>query len=283
MDGSNALAVPLPMYYGQWSNAQPAGGSIEKAQGMLVKMTQDERLRSLTLLDLDRMAVDLKSGLWIESNIPSGYGIGSSGVVTALIYRRYAFEPKTDTVALKSDLAAIESFFHGKSSGIDPLTSYCNAPIFVNGGTEAEILSHFEPVKLRLYLLDSGRKRQSTPTLVRQYQERTNQDQFIKDEVADLWECQNHAAMSYQFTTGENIESELFMDELCKLSTLQLSIFNHIWIPPDIRETWENGILDNKRYIMKLCGAGGGGFYQVWSRKKLGKSLNGFKLIEVIK
>ena len=49
--------------------------------------------------------------------------VWESGAVTACIYDRYV-EKSTDLKEIRTRLAQMESFFHGKSSGIDPWVSY---------------------------------------------------------------------------------------------------------------------------------------------------------------
>ena len=74
-------------------------------------------------------------GLYFESSIPQSYGIGSSGALCAAIYARYTTElippsgsiTQKDIKELRHIFSGIESFFHGKSSGIDPLSCYMRA------------------------------------------------------------------------------------------------------------------------------------------------------------
>jgi len=40
--------------------------------------------------DLDRLQQDISNGLYFDSTIPQGYGIGSSGALVAAIYDNYA-------------------------------------------------------------------------------------------------------------------------------------------------------------------------------------------------
>ena len=51
----------------------------------------------LDFIDLKRWAHDSENRLAIDSNIPIGYGLGSSGAVTACIYDRYV-EKSTDQI-----------------------------------------------------------------------------------------------------------------------------------------------------------------------------------------
>ena len=77
----------------------------------------------------------MKDGLYFDSSIPQGYGVGSSGALVAAIYDKYASDKITvlenltrdKLLKLKSIFSMMESFFHGKSSGLDPLNSYLSS------------------------------------------------------------------------------------------------------------------------------------------------------------
>ena len=54
----------------------------------------------------------------------------------------------------------MESFFHGKSSGLDPLNSYLSLPILINSKDHIEpagIPSQLKDGKGAIFLLDSGK------------------------------------------------------------------------------------------------------------------------------
>ncbi|MEK9782649.1 MAG: mevalonate kinase, partial [Flavobacteriales bacterium] len=78
---------------------------------------------SLVTFDLNRFEKDLNDGLYFDSSIPQGYGVGSSGALVASVYERYAQEKitvlenltKDKLQQLKAIFATMESFFHGKS------------------------------------------------------------------------------------------------------------------------------------------------------------------------
>ncbi len=88
-----------------------------------------EKAGSWDKLDLDRFESDIKNGLYFESNIPQGYGIGSSGALVAAIYDQYLINPNKNRKILtgmeisnlKEIFSRMESYFHGVSSGLDPL------------------------------------------------------------------------------------------------------------------------------------------------------------------
>ena len=75
----------------------------------------------------DQFEDELLKGIYLESDIPEHYGLGSSGALVAAVYDRY-FLNQEDTkkpkglIRLKNDFSKMESYFHGRSSGIDPLS-----------------------------------------------------------------------------------------------------------------------------------------------------------------
>ena len=60
---------------------------------------------------------------------------------------------------------------------------------------------------------------------------------------------------------------ENFLFSIEKLSIMQREIMQDM-IPENIREFWDQG-LESKKYFTKLCGAGGGGFFLVYSSERL--------------
>ncbi|MDG1052898.1 MAG: mevalonate kinase, partial [Flavobacteriaceae bacterium] len=84
---------------------------------------------SIVVFDLKKMNKDLSNGMYFDSTIPQGYGVGSSGALVAAFYDRYAINKFTvlenltrdKILQLKNIFSSMESFFHGKSSGLDPL------------------------------------------------------------------------------------------------------------------------------------------------------------------
>ena len=91
-------------------------------------------------MDLSKLRQDTENGMYFDSSIPQGYGVGSSGALVAAIYDKYAIDKitvlenltKEKLLKLKAIFGEMESFFHGKSSGLDPLNSYLSLPILIN-------------------------------------------------------------------------------------------------------------------------------------------------------
>ena len=114
------------------------------------------------------------AGMYFDSSIPQGYGVGSSGALVAAIYDKYAADKITvlenltreKLLKLKTIFSEMESFFHGKSSGLDPLNSYLSLPILINSKDNIEatgIPSQKSDGKGAVFLLDSGRTGETAP------------------------------------------------------------------------------------------------------------------------
>ena len=83
-------------------------------------------------LNISKLIKDFDSGWTLRGNIPTGYGIGSSGAVCAAILDKYQYE-SADIETSHNQLIQMESYFHGKSSGLDPLVSFYDKPVLING------------------------------------------------------------------------------------------------------------------------------------------------------
>jgi len=212
-------------------------------------------------IDLLREAVD--GGMYFDSSIPQGYGVGSSGALVAAIYDKYAQDKITvlenltreKLLKLKSIFSEMESFFHGKSSGLDPLNSYLSIPILINSKDNIEatgIPSQKSEGKGAVFLLDSGIIGETAP-MVGIFMENMKQEGFRK-MLKDQFIKHTDACVD-DFLNG-NIKS-LFKN------TKQLSkvVLNHFkpMIPQQFHELWKKGIETNE-YYLKLCGSGGGGY-----------------------
>src|SRR5690606_28377114 len=145
--------------------------------------------------DMQALEADIARGPYFDSSIPQGYGIGSSGALVAAIYYRYAQDKTTvlenltrDTLLrLKELFGRMESCFHGKSSGLDPLNSYLSLPILINSKDNIEstsIPSQNTNGKGAVFLLDSGMSGETAP-MVHLFMEKMKQEGFrsvIKDQ-----------------------------------------------------------------------------------------------------
>ena len=132
-----ALSVPFSRFYGSLefdTNGlhNDSSHEIRKFFAYLSSLKEDSFHYPFNFRLLNE---DLEKGLYFHSNIPLQYGLGSSGALIAALFSRYAaFTLETDQLSiqsLKEDLALLESYFHGKSSGLDPLVSFLNQPLLL--------------------------------------------------------------------------------------------------------------------------------------------------------
>ena len=156
---------------------------------------------------------------------------------------------------LKAIFAEMESFFHGKSSGLDPLNSYLSLPILINSKDNIEpagIPSQTEDGKGAVFLLDSGSTGETAP-MVQIFMENMKQEGFrsmVKDQFV-----KHTDACVHDFLKGD--VKSLF-GNVKQLSKVVLDNFKPM-IPKQFHTLWKKGI-DTNAYYLKLCGSGGGGY-----------------------
>jgi len=240
----------------------------------------------LVQFDLKRLHADLNKGMYFDSSIPQGYGVGSSGALVAAIYDRYALDKvtvlenltRTKLTKLKSIFSEMESFFHGKSSGLDPLNSFLSLPILIHSKSNIEptgIPSQTPDSKAAVFLLDSGMTSETAP-MVSIFMDNLEVPAFrnmLKHEFISISDsCIEH------FLSGDI--HALFSD-VKKLSSIVLHNFKPM-IPTHFHNLWKKG-LDTNAYYLKLCGSGGGGYILGFTQDlPKAKALLGDHQIEVV-
>lgn len=251
LKGATALAVPAPSFRGYWTKE----ASPSAAKGSQLFRASVECLSEQLPLDLDRIQADLNSGWYFESNIPQGYGLGSSGAFCAGLLHRYGTRVYEQYSDLKADLALLESSFHGKSSGIDPLTSYLNGPIRIQPSSIELLESNYQsPSTVSVFLLDTQQPRK-TDYLVNWFLTSMESPLFLREVERNL--LPNHERMIAAWLAGDSLS---FLEQLRMVSDWQWQHFQPML--PDgaaIQRIWKEG-LTNSHTHLKICGAGGGGF-----------------------
>jgi mevalonate kinase len=203
--------------------------------------------------DLDHFSRNFQS-YWLDLNIPVGYGLGSSGAVSAAIYD--LFFPGSGTLGLeqqKEDLAAIESYFHGKSSGVDALTCHAGTALRFHSSDRIERVS-FHPARIpgnyRFFLLNSG-ERFDTGPLVKHFLSRMK-DPGYKRTIEEEYLPLNRRLI--ESLVGENEADPAML--LGLLSDFQRQYFSEM-IPEKLMDLWIEGQV-SQDYFLKLNGSGGG-------------------------
>ncbi|PLX14761.1 MAG: hypothetical protein C0599_18210 [Salinivirgaceae bacterium] len=252
---SKALAIPFERFNGafQKSKDNPDSKIIESNRQLFEYanyLAQNNPAAELGFeIDVKGFIADLNDGLYFESNIPQGYGVGSSGALIANLYDRYA--NVTDASLIKNQLAWLENYFHGKSSGIDPLVAYLNKPLLFEEDrfTFVDQPQFDQNVFSCLFLIDTQRVSKTAP-LVNIYLSKVQKGTLNPNEYAGLV---NNAIDSLYIS-----EINRFKSSIRQISTWQLENLREM-IPSSVIKTWEQG-LEEENWYLKLCGSGGGGF-----------------------
>jgi mevalonate kinase len=212
--------------------------------------------------------------------VPKGYGAGSSGVLCAAIYARFGLNKIAPNfynfATLKNGFAQMECYFHGKSSGVDPLICYLNEPLLItNQGITTVNLPMYLNQGNAVFLLDTHINRKAEP-LIEWFMKSAESVDFqlnIKEKLVP----QNNLAIA-AFLEGH--WTNLFA------AAHQISDFQYRFllplIPSDFHSVWEKG-LASEHFKLKICGAGGGGFLLGITKNfaKTKEDLKDFDLIQV--
>ncbi len=255
--GSQALAMPLTQFSGQWKENGNAAMQYDLHQFTNYLSNLKEKKTAILDIDCQRLKIELNKGLYFDSNAPLGYGTGSSGILCAAIYERFGLEKLDSTFfnlrRLKQGLALMECFFHGKSSGIDPLISYLNEPILI---TSEGIVTVNLPTYLSqgnaVFLLDTGISRKAE-SLIHWFMKEAENVDFQQNIKENLVAYNNKAIAAFLEGHWTNL-----MHATHQISDFQLQFLTSL-IPNDFHNVWKMG-LENDVFKLKICGAGGGGF-----------------------
>ena len=211
------------------------------------------------IIDLENFNKDINERLYLKSTIPKSYGLGSSGAVVAAVYSRYSLDKNSEGIQSTEEMdklcklfSSMESFFHGKSSGIDPLTIYINKPLLFNKQRKLSVVEFKQKTDFSTYLIDTGESAKTNPLIS------VFMNQFAPDGKI------NDTAFEYIRLTDKCIQHLLsnnyndFLNSLRALSYFQLINMYNL-IPQNMYQVWKEG-LESESIFMKLCGSGGGGY-----------------------
>jgi mevalonate kinase len=262
-----ALTIPFRKYSGSFTSAdEDLELYSRQAQlelhdlGNYIKQCIYDQLLSIKFR-YNKFVEDIDNGMVFHADIPLSYGLGSSGALTAAVYESYC-EPvinpgtglsQVDWKNLRHILSVIESHFHGKSSGIDPVSCLLNKPLVLNSDESLSMIEIPDAgPDLTFFLLDTKLVSKTGP-LVKYFTERMEEQEFQRMFFKDLipvTEC-----LIKSILAGDKSSlPECFRE----LSAIQLQFFCPM-VPDGFENLWEEG-LDKNLFYMKLCGSGGGGY-----------------------
>lgn len=267
MFGARALAIPFFRYGGQlmlpdMAVSDPASTKSSVELERFVSWFQHEQLNSKMNfpLDLDRLRQDIGRNLFFQSDIPPEYGVGSSGALCAAIFHEYSIYGKnllqvckrhSLPEALKKDFSVMESYFHGRSSGLDPLVSFFHQPVMFENNHISVPYLRTDRLPYSVYLIDTGIPGATSPMVVR-FLEKMQDPDFETVFNRDYLPANDRVVHS--FLLGKH--DELFR-YLRQITRFQLDYLSEM-IPNAFTEMIEE--LMAKKIYIKLLGSGGGGF-----------------------
>jgi mevalonate kinase len=268
IEDSMGLSIPYSDYNGKFLISKESNPESRKSNRLLYSFYQNlvELKASNSLpcsLDLIAFEKDLKNNIYFDSSIPQGFGIGSSGAIVAATYDRYCNKNKIDSgkeiqnesiIKLKSIFSKLESFYHGTSSGLDPLICYLNLPILIKSKTDLGTVGipDSNNGKGAVFLLNTGEVGNTQP-LVQHFLERCKEEGFRK-MLKNKFKKYNDASIDAFLKN----EGKSLLKNVKSLSKILYENFQPM-IPKLYRDLWKEGI-DTNSYYLKLCGSGGGGY-----------------------
>lgn len=261
------LSFPDPYKYTDLDFAQSSNRQLKEYVAYLKNQYQQKNLNCK--LEFTSFEKDIENGLYFESSIPQSYGLGSSGALVASIYCRYAVDKikssrtlnGNEILQLKEIFSNLESFFHGKSSGIDPLNAFIKFPLLIKSKSEITTVAiprNRDTGNGAIFLVNTGGPGKTEP-LVHLFVEKCKHDKYFRIVQNEFIPLNNNCI--------ENLLSgnlDEFFNYLEQLSDLQMRFMNPM-IPYHFQEHWKNG-LNTKDYFLKLCGSGGGGYLLGFTR-----------------
>ncbi|UQB70077.1 mevalonate kinase [Epilithonimonas zeae] len=264
IEDSQGLTLPYSFYKGTLKFSDLDNDFEKKSNQSLEKYSHylsDLELPSDYQLDVKSFQSDIAKGLFFDSNIPQGYGVGSSGALVAAIFEKYSVIKRNPETISKDELkdlkvifGQLESYFHGKSSGIDPLICFMNLPILIESKESVDkvAIPKEELGKGAIFLIDSGVTGETGP-MIQIFFEKLKNEGFRKT-LKEEFIRYNNACIDAFLKKDMNP----FFRNLKKLSVWAYEHFRPM-IPENLFNVWKKG-LDSNAYYLKLCGSGGGGY-----------------------
>ena len=283
IENSQGLVVPYSFYKGTLKFSDLDNDFEKKSNQSLEKYSNylaDLELPSDFKVNVDSFKNDIEKGLFFDSNIPQGYGVGSSGALVAAIFEKYSFTKRDPEAISKDELkdlkkvfGQLESYFHGTSSGMDPLICYMNLPILIENKENVGKVSlpKEEVGKGAIFLIDSGITGETGP-MIQIFFEKLKNEGFRKTLKEEFIRYNNACIEAFL-----KKDMNPFFRNMKKLSVWAYEHFRPM-IPENIFNIWKKG-LDSNAYYLKLCGSGGGGYILGFTKdyEKAEKMLDGFQ------
>ncbi len=233
--GGDILSLPLPNQTGGFSINPESNSFWEGYYQFLSDISEDFNQD----FDIDRLKADIVAGLHFDTTFKQRAGLGSSGVLVACLYRDYTDNKVTDTTQLLEDFSKMEAYFHGTSSGFDPLVSYLAKPI-LRQGDSVQVLQKLPEVN---YTIVDSHAQRKDPDLVNNFLQRVSDSTGYESDINALTLLNNEIIASI-------VEGDIPDEKIAHFCEEEQRLFPDCF-PPSMAG----------QPLVKLCGAGGGGYF----------------------
>jgi mevalonate kinase len=272
---ATALMIPLKRFSAQWRFAPSltaqgvasSNASLQHFSDYLFSLDSANET-----IDFQRLNHDIAHHLYLDSNVPTGYGLGSSGTLVAAVYDGYAKQKTTDYLQLKTLFGLMESHFHGSSSGIDPLQCYLGQPFKITPEGVQILSDDFLKKDIHICLIDTKIKSNTKP-LVNHFKEQRENPDFLNRFQTEYLPCVKTCID--MMISGDN---NLFFNSLKQLTKGQLQFLR----PMITDNTLDLFTTDyDFHFGVKISGSGGGGYVLGFTDdvEKSSKLLTDFEVI----
>lgn len=283
--GGAALAIPLQQFGGKWCYDKNALEKQYSLYDFCEYLKNDRLFPAFFAKKAAFLQSQLSEGLYFDANIPRGYGAGSSGAVTAAVFFALGGDATMPLTTLKNLLGRMESFFHGASSGLDPLVSCVQNNLLLLPNTPPQIVALPPPSVGAPFLIDTHRPRKTEPLVQLFFEKLKPENQiknidFQKNIDNELMPNVENALQAMLKGDAENLWKAVE-----KISYWQFHLLRDM-IPLPFQNIWQQGFESGDLFRLKLCGAGGGGFLLGFSqRPKMAQAFlrqHGFSVVPII-
>lgn len=266
---SNALSIPFTRFEGEL-----AFWDADKSKKLKEQIRSNQILKDLLTysksgnikkklkysFDFSTFEKDLEEGLYFRSDIPEESGLGSSGALVAAVFDKYTDirASEIDLMKIKECLGIFESFYHGTSSGIDPLVSYLQKPLIIKN----DLLSTISVLIIEESIHKSGmfliycEQKGKTRDLVNIFKDKYNSDPEYLSKIINRYIPVNDECI---MLLTNKYNKDRFFSAIRKITLLQSEILIEM-IPGRLVPLINYG-LENNLFYLKLCGSGGGGYF----------------------
>ena len=108
---SIGFAIPYPLYEGRLN--LKAANEDKDSQKKILEYIEYLKIKEKNLPGFDWLKInkDVTNSLFFKSNIPQGYGLGSSGALVAAFYDRYAKKNISQSKINKKSITKTQKYF----------------------------------------------------------------------------------------------------------------------------------------------------------------------------